>query len=208
MMCTSKDIKELLPIYLEQALERPEQERVEQHLGTCEDCRRELSLLRAMAGEPVPDPGEAFWGQMPSRVYREVREQQSETRQPGLSALWQNLLMPRWAWATAAVMVVAILSWMVLRPVHKDASVAVLPEDESPYAAVLVDESLDVATIAPDEFDSMGVWAEKELAVMTAGAGEVMANGSDTDIYEELVDMDGKALKRFSTMIDSLKREG
>lgn len=208
MKCTSKDIKELLPLYREQALEQPDRERVERHLDVCGDCRLELFLLRAMAGEPVPDPGEAFWSRMPSRIYREVREQQSKSRQPGLSVLRQNLFMPRWAWATAAVMVVFVLSWLVFRPVQNDTTVAVLPADEASYEDILSDGSVDVASLPADEFESVGVWADGQLASMTTEAAVVVVNGSDTNIAEELAEMDGKSLERFSTMLDRLKREG
>jgi anti-sigma factor RsiW len=213
MKCVSKDIKELLPLYLEQALEQSEREKVEKHLESCADCRTELGLLRNMMEEPVPDPGEAFWTRMPSSIYQAVQEQQSRPLRSGLSGLWQNLSVPSWAWAAAGVMVVAVLSWMLVRPAHKDVSVAVLPANEAPYEyeEVLASEStegLDVASLTGDEVESMGAWAEKELAAMTAGAGEVMANGSDADMYEELAELDGKALERLSTMIDRLRREG
>jgi anti-sigma factor RsiW len=211
MKCVSKDIKELLPLYLEQALEQSEREKVEKHLESCADCRTELGLLRNMTEEPVPDPGEAFWTRMPSSIYQAVQEQQSRPRRSGLSGLWQNLSVPSWAWAAAGVMAVAVLSWVFVRPAHKGVSVAVLPADESPYEEVLASEStegLDVASLTGDEVENMGAWAEKELAAMTAGAGEVMANGSDADMYEELAELDGKALERLSTMIDRLRREG
>ncbi len=208
MKCARKDIKELLPLYREQALERPERERVETHLETCADCRAEFALLQAMAGEPVPDPGEEFWTQMPSRIYREVRERQSKPPRRGLSILWQNLFLPRWAWAAAVVMIVAALSWLLIRPAQKATTIAVLPADESSYEDVLSADSVDVASLTPAEVENVDTWADREYASITAEAGAVTANGTDTDFYEELAEMDGKTLKRFSTMIDTLGKEG
>ena len=111
MKCTEKTIKDLLPVYLDQGLDRTETVRVEDHLGTCEDCSTELSLLRMMSEEPVPDPGEAFWASMPGRVSREVEESRNAKRGTfDLSWLWGRFTLPRWTWAAAGIGMVLVIS--------------------------------------------------------------------------------------------------
>ena len=60
-MCNDTNIQELLPAYLEKALEPVSRIRVERHLASCEDCRAELALLSLIADDPVPAPDEVFW---------------------------------------------------------------------------------------------------------------------------------------------------
>ena len=74
MLCKNNTIKEMLPEYVADALEEEDMARVREHLIACSDCAQEAALLRMMADEPVPDPGEAFWAEMPGRVYRAVQQ--------------------------------------------------------------------------------------------------------------------------------------
>jgi hypothetical protein len=208
MTCGSNDIKELLPLYRARELEEPERKLVEEHLQSCRDCRTELLLLEMMAEEAVPDPGEAFWAAMPDRVYRDVLIRHSQPQRTVFSALWQGQFTPRWAWASAAVTIVVVLSWLLVRPAQKDVAVAVLPADESSYEEVLSDGSVDVASLTPDQVETLGTWVKTEYAAITAEAGSVMEDRTYTDIYKELAEMDNAALERFSTMIDTLKKEG
>ena len=60
---------------------------IENHLASCEDCRNELSLLRMMTEETVPDPGETFWSAMPGRVYQAVQTRKAGSRTFGLAWL-------------------------------------------------------------------------------------------------------------------------
>ena len=75
MKCKEQHIREQLPSYLEGKLEHGKTALVELHLARCADCAEELTLLRLLANDPSPDPGEAFWASLPDRVYREVRQQ-------------------------------------------------------------------------------------------------------------------------------------
>jgi len=207
MKCYSKDIKELLPLYLEQALDRPEQERVDKHLETCEDCRSELSLIRTMAGEAAPDPGEAFWARMPSAIYQAVQERQAKRRWPDLSAVGRDLFMPRWAWAAAAVMVLFVLSLLFVRPAQKT-DIAGLTADESSYEDVFSGSSMDVASLTPAEAENVDTWADGEVAALTKEAGDMVLNNVDMGLYEELAELDGKSMDRLSATLDRLKRGG
>ena len=207
MKCDSKDIKEFLPLYLEQALDRPEQERVEKHLQICEDCRIELSLIRTMAGEAAPDPGEAFWARMPSAIYQAVQERQAKRRWPDLFAVGRDLFMPRWAWPAAAVMVLFVLSWLFVRPAQKT-DIAGLTADESSYEDVFSGNGMDVTSLTPAEAENVDTWADGEFAAVTKEAGDMVVNSADTELYEELAELDGKSMDRLSATLDRLKREG
>lgn len=208
MKCADKDIKELFPLYLEQALDDAGKKRVEQHLEGCVDCREELVLLRAMAAEPVPDPGEAFWSRMPAQVYRQVREQAETARNRPRFGILQGLLMPRWAWVPAAVLVIAALAWLTARPFPEAVTIAGQAPAASWEEELLSDEAADIASLSADELAGAGSWAEEEMKALAAEAGQELRNGKDANIYEELAELDGKSLERLSRMLDQLKKGG
>src|SRR5208337_1442532 len=107
MPCEDKNIKNLLPAYRDEAFERQEKLRIDQHLESCADCRRELSLLRLLSEDNVPDPGEAFWSTMPTRVHRAVQEEQMQ-KQPSDFARFWGLLNRHHLTAAAATMGVVL----------------------------------------------------------------------------------------------------
>src|SRR5512137_855863 len=115
-MCTNNDIQELLPSYREQALGPEDQARIERHLADCADCRSELELLGILAAEPVPDPGEAFWASLPGKLHRQVLKERARSRSWWDLRVPVSISLPRWAWAAAAVLLMASLSWLSVRP--------------------------------------------------------------------------------------------
>ena len=208
-MCTDKNIKELLPAYVEGTLEQPEKLRIEGHLGSCKDCRAETALLRLMVGEIVPDPGETFWATMPDRVYRAVQEQRSARKTFDLDRLRDWLTLPRWAWAAAAIGMVLVISWAILLPV-KTGQEPFLSEDDEFADEVMVADSmgaLNLAELGNDELASVDGWAGKELASIALEA-EPVINNHDSDISEELAELNLQEIERLSKMIDQLKEEG
>ncbi len=207
MKCGSRDIKELLPLYGEQALDGDATRRVEQHLETCLDCREELALLRAMASEPVPDPGEAFWSRMPSQVYRQVQEQAEKSRGSRWSGILQGLLMPRWAWASAAVLVIAAAAWLLVRP-HPEAPTVASSSGLTLEDEYLPGDTVDIDALGADEIKGVDSWANREMNTLAAEAGSVMTNGRDANIEEELAELDGRSLERLSRMLDQLRKGG
>ena len=111
-MCNDKKIKELLPAYGAQTLDRTEKLMIESHLKSCDDCRIEVSLLRIMADDAAPDPGEAFWAAMPDHVYQAVQKNDRRERKAfDLSRVLDWMTLPRWTWAAATVGTVLIISW-------------------------------------------------------------------------------------------------
>jgi hypothetical protein len=205
--CTDKDIKELLPIHLEQGLDGPERIRVEAHLNLCEDCRAELSLLRIMAESTVPDPGAAFWSAMPDRVFRAVQRNKAKKWPLDVSWLVDRFTLPRWVFGAAAVGTVLIISWFAVHSLQQGHEMRVSQgydlSDEPAVAGEVTISELD-----DDQLDTVAAWAGTELASFAREASPVMAGSSETDIVEELAELNAKEAERLSAMLDQWKEEG
>jgi anti-sigma factor RsiW len=212
MKCKDKKIKELLPAYLGQGLDEAEVIRAEAHLKTCEDCRMELTLLRAMADEPVPDPGKAFWAQMPAKIYREVQKRKSperERRWPGLSGIRERMTLPRWAWAAAAIGVILAISWFSFHPAQDRvvAKTAVSSGDETSYEDILSADPVDVAILDPSELETLATWVNSGLAAIGDETRSVALNTTEKDFDEELSELNSKEIKKLSRMLEKCKPE-
>lgn len=213
MLCKNNNIKDLLPAYVADALKEADIARVREHLIACADCAQEAALLRMMADEPVPDPGEAFWAEMPERVYRAV--QQKEKRSPRLNfhELLQRLILPRWAWAAAAVGIVFTVSWLIMHQAPQETAAPALPgedyasEDVSPHDPVLRHTSVTITELTSSELDAVDAWAATELSSLALEAGANAANIFDTDPNEELAELNAHEVDRLSTMLQELDRE-
>ena len=206
-MCKDTTIKELLSVYQKQALDRTEMLMVENHLASCEDCRNELSLLRMMAGEAVPDPGEAFWAAMPGRVYQAVQKQRGGTRSFGLSWLVDHMTLPRWVWVPAVVGTVLLVSWLIIRPMQK------VPEMPSLQGSEFAEEfmpaeQVNVGELDRDELAQIDTWAGTELATIAHETEQVMGNGQDSDVYEELRELNKREAEQLMQKIDQRMKEG
>ncbi len=209
-MCTAIDIKELLPAFVEQGLGHADTLRVEGHLGFCEDCRTELSLLRMMAEERVPDPGKVFWATMPDRVYRAVQEQKSRRKPFDLARLADRLTLPRWAWAAATVGIVFMISWFIIQSPRHYPDVSGPPGYDLPDENMIADNTgtLHLSEFDQDELNIVDDWAGRELASIAHEAEFLMANNHDTDMYEELAELNAQEVKRLSEIIIHYKQEG
>jgi len=206
-MCKETTIKELLPAYREQALDRTEMLMIENHLASCEDCRNELSLLRLMGEEAVPDPGEAFWAAMPGRVYRDVQTQQSEQKTFDLARLLDRIALPRWAWATASVTTVLLLSWLIIRPGQKEPEMP--PAQEFEFAEEgMPAEQVNVGELDRDELATIDTWTGTELASIAHETEQVLGNGQDSDVYDELPELNKRESEQLMQKIDQRMKEG
>jgi hypothetical protein len=206
-MCNNKTIKELLPVYVDQVIDLAEKLDIESHLASCGDCRDEVSLLRMMAEETVPDPGEAFWAAMPDRVYRAVLERETKKKSFGLAWPSDWTALPRWTWAAAAVGIVLVISWLIIMPLQKKTDMPQARVDE------VADEMLDTgsanfADLDQDELSTIDTWAGSELASIAQEAEPVLVYGRDVNIYEEIEDLNAKEVERLSNMLEQMRREG
>jgi hypothetical protein len=206
-MCKDTTIKELLPGYREQALDQTEILMIENHLASCEDCRSELSLLRMMTEESVPDPGETFWAAMPGRVYQAVQRRKAETRTFGLAWLVDHMTLPRRAWASAIVGTVLLISWLIIRPVQKEPEMP--PLQGSEFAEdIIPSELVNVAELDHDELATIDTWAGAELASIVHETEQVLGNGQDSDVYEELPELNKPEAEQLIQKIDQRMKEG
>jgi anti-sigma factor RsiW len=205
-MCNDKTIKELLPAYLEQALDQAEKLKVADHLASCDDCRTELSFLRMMAEETVPDPGEAFWAAMPERVSRAVQKRQTKKKAFDLSRLLERMVFPRWTWAAATVGTVLLISWFVIMPVQRKTEIPQSEADE--FFDDSVTGSVSVADLDHDEVSTIDTWAGSELASIAREAESFLGNRRDTDVHEELEELNAREIERLSKMLEQVRREG
>lgn len=211
-MCTNKNIQELLPAYLEKALDQDERSRVELHLSACEDCRSEIALLRVLAAEPVPDPGEAFWAAMPGRVYRQVRQQQ-DAGTPGLrERLIEGFRLPRPAWAAAALLLVTIAAWSLLprgqdRPASPDTTARLSDNGRTamdPFDA----GQLELEDLDGTELKSLESWASRELAALAEQASNLPLNVQERSVDDSIADLNAQELERLSRKLDEYQKEG
>ena len=212
MTCHDENIKDLLPAYREQGLDAPELDRVRIHLESCGDCRAELALFGLLSEESVPDPGEEFWAAMPEQVRRAVRERKEEKGHFGLSRVLDWFILPRWAWTAAAAGVVLLVSWVAylgpLKTPERNRSAGYEISDAIMTADPSGSDPSQISELDRDELDTAAAWAEKELASFARELERGMVNGADTDLYEELRQLNAKEVEQLSTLVDQWKQEG
>ncbi|MHB8846714.1 MAG: zf-HC2 domain-containing protein [Nitrospirota bacterium] len=206
-MCTSKNIQELLPAYLEEALDQNERSRVELHLSACDDCRREIELLRVLAAQPVPDPGDAFWAAMPGRIERAMRAEEEQKRSWWSSSVPVSFALPRWAWAAAMVVVVAALSLLLVRPVPVRIARITAPERVTQNAPTAADV-LELADLSEDEVDAVDLWASEELSLLQDDIIDSFRNGAEASLDDRLTELNAEELEELSRMLDDQNEEG
>ena len=209
MTCDDLDIKELLPAYQGKVLSPIDNDRIEKHLFTCEDCRIELSLLRMMSEDPVPDLGGAFWAAMPGKIFREVQVQEQRKASQWLPfGLWRHII-PRLAWSAAAVFLVAVVMLLLDRPVPLDIASNTLTENGSSYGDLLLAEPVDMAELTDIEIDSVDIWATtEELALLRDEVIDMFRNSTDISIDDGLAELDAQELEQFSRKLDTQDEEG
>ncbi len=130
------------------------------HLAECADCRRQVGEMRAMmstaAGVEVPEPSPLFWNQLSARIGDRVA---TEGNRPAAwldAAAWRRVLMPAWAAAVAAIIVVVALAPRLMAPDPRpaaDASGSVVVA--APPASAAANASTDVLGDAPSDDASL-----------------------------------------------------
>lgn len=206
-MCKDTTIKELFPAYREQTLDQTEILMIENHLASCEDCRNELSLLRMMTEEAVPDPGETFWALMPGRVYQAVQKRKAEWRTFGLAWLVDRMTLPRRVWVSAIVGTVLLISWLIIRPMQKVPEMPSLQGSEF-AEEIMPTEQVNVGELDRDELTTIDTWAGTELASIAHETEQALGNGQDSDVYEELRELNKREAEQLMQKIDQRMKEG
>lgn len=207
MTCKRDDIKNLMPSYIERLLSEDQIIIVEAHLEECQDCRMEIAVLKMLAEERIPDPGEEFWQEIPYRVKAEMEREmtaQPKTGACGPLRILDRFIQPRLAWALAASVFAALVIWGAATyyqsETHRTASVA--PE------VFLEDDYYNVSGLAAiyeaDDIKGLSAWADVGLKEMY-GQMEMVLNGTDIDVYEDLFGLSARELERFMTLIDEMR---
>lgn len=204
MLCAKNDIKELLPSYARQELEPAEAKVVKEHLAGCEDCRSELALLKMMAMDEVPDPGPAFWAEMPGRIERELR-QQTKKKDRSLRDLLAGHLVPPWSWAPAAAAALVVLAtWLALRPMPiVDAPQISSHELEYTEPA----DSVNMEELTPSQLAAASQWAQNQLAPIGRAINEDVGENMDRHSSEDLFDLNSEELDRLDKMLGEREQE-
>ncbi len=208
MQCRNNDIKELLAAYAAGTLTGGDLARTEEHLRACADCAQEADLLRMMANDPAPDPGDAFWAEMPGRVYRAVQQAKTEQRHVWYDP-FRGIFASHWAWAAAAASLVLIISWFIASPMlRRNAGPSgdeYAYDDNSGRDPALRHTSSAIAEMTSPELDAVDSWAVAALSSLADEVGSSLENTSDADISEELADLDSPEVDRFSNMLNELE---
>ena len=168
-----------------------------------------------MADETDPDPGEAFWAEMPGRLYRIVPTA-GQKRAHGVSSqdLLRGMVLPRWAWAAAAAGIILTVSLLVMHQTPQNNIVPASQEEEyasadiAQHDPVLRHTSATIAELTPSELDAVDAWAATKLSSLAAEAGANATNMFDTDLNEELTDLNSHEVDRLSTILKELDEEG
>ncbi len=208
MSCKDNNIKDLLPVYRERGLEQQELLRIDQHLDSCADCRGELALLQALSEDEIPDPGEAFWAAMPGRVFRAVEEEKTRTWPFNPVRLWSLISSYRLAAAAATIGIVLVLAWFAVRQHGKEQDIA-LSERYEFSDEIMTSDTVPGVGLDPDELETAATWANTQLASLSEELERSPVNGIiDSDVNEELSDLNAKEVERLADKIEQWKQEG
>lgn len=213
MECENRHIKEMIPAYLGGELGGEGRLLVEEHLGSCADCREEAGLLKSLIEVEVPDPGEDFWAAMPGRIYREVRKaEETGIVRGGLRGLLERLSVPGWEWAVlggaaAAALVLVVLLWSGTGQRHGDVVADDLYSFEYQGGAYVTAYSLEAEGLGSDEAEALSSWASAGLQTAFDGKSEALAEEPGGNVYGELQQMESHELERLSRVLDELLKE-
>jgi hypothetical protein len=165
------------------------------HLASCEQCRRQVRDMREMmsvaADVDVPEPSPLFWGHLSARVHETVAAGASQRRPWRDVAGWRRVLMPAWAAAVAALIIVVVLGSRLTAPPSSPsspASAAVVAKDAEAVdlwndRASDDDESWTLMASLSAGLDLEGV-GDTDLAVR--GSAEHAVTHMDPDDLREL----------------------
>ncbi len=209
MRCKDKGIQGLLPSYQERKLDCQEVLRVEQHLNSCEDCQMELSLLRMMAEDAVPDPGDLFWETMPDRIFRAVQREQNQKKPLDLAAFLDKFTFRRLAASAITICILLLVSLLAFKTVQRAPNPSREGGNGVADEALVVGDGVPLNELSRNELDNVGAWAGAQLASLSAEMGNSLANGTqETDLDEELNELNAREVDRLSRMIDQWEQEG
>ena len=115
MQC--RRVQRFLPDYIGDELSVQKRQQVDQHLTECSDCRAALGQLQevwdGLAGQPLPQKDEQFWGELTRGVMQEIRRKRpmpADEKRGFLFPGWR-VLLPAAAAAIAVIVGVIVFRW-------------------------------------------------------------------------------------------------
>ncbi len=183
-------IREMLPQYVRGAVSAENSEEIMAHLAVCADCRDEAALVKDMASQRVPDPGEAYWTVLRSEVRRQTRRPADEHKPWGKRLFSLLRPVPVAAFAIAALII-------VLSTVGRDQ-----PQDPAhPFSDPLVVSVLDYEYL--DEAD---------LAVSEIAGGEDESPFAGTvygrGYYADIASLDAEQMDELLALLKTIENQG
>jgi hypothetical protein len=147
---------------------------------------------------------------MPDRVHRTVREQKKRKSLSDLFGLWDQFTPARWIAAAATAGILLALSWFILRVPQQ------VPEEALSRGYELADETVVadadavlMSGLDNDELEAVEAWAGQQLASLSPEMEHALVNSAgETDIYEELSELNAKEVDLLSSKIGDWEREG
>jgi anti-sigma factor RsiW len=132
--CIDSDVQEMLPDLLHRTLPADVRGRVEAHVATCDECREELRVLRAVHSAAVFAPEIDV-----DRVVRQIPPYQRIVPATELPARTQPRLVSWLVAATLAITVVGVGSMLVTKPEAAVAPTVVAVATRAPALALGAD---------------------------------------------------------------------
>ena len=110
-------VRGMLPHYIGAELSDKKRQQVDGHLKECPDCRAALGQLQqvwdGLAGQPLPQKDEAFWGELTRGVMQEIRKRKPMPADEGRTPLFSGwrVLVPATAAAMAVIVGLVVFRW-------------------------------------------------------------------------------------------------
>ncbi|MFA5072478.1 MAG: zf-HC2 domain-containing protein [Nitrospirota bacterium] len=205
MNTNHSDIKSILFSYAAQELDHKKRTLVEHHLKTCADCRAELMIIRTLADQPVPDPGKAFWDQMPDKIYRLVQQQHTQKKSFTWSWFTERILLPRWILATATAGMLLIVSFLTFQAFQRESPDPLQPSFLSHGLTAV--EIPYLTELDPQEISTINAWAGNEFATL-AEADPLLFAMKDADIDDELEGLNPDEIEMLFATVIAWEEEG
>jgi hypothetical protein len=144
---------------------------------------------------------------MPGRVYHAVQTRKAERKTFGLAWLVDRMTLPRRAWVPAIVGTVLLISWLIIRPMQKVPEMPSLQGSEF-AEEIMPAEQVNIGELDRDELATIDTWAGTELASIVHETEQVLGNGQDSDVFEELPELNKREAELLMQKIDQRMKEG
>ena len=191
--CTDR-ASEILPEYVLGILEPEEVRIVEDHLKVCNSCAQEVSVIRKLEDEIVPEPPAWYFNSLPERVVAHVTTRKVKAR---------RALIPVWAGglAVAAAAVLILLMPGPRQELNTENLDYSLAEKFEPINLGIEAEVLSVSGLVMEELDQLLL---DGLEDVTPDIVVTMDLDLERDGYET---MDGVTIRVFEDLIEAMTPE-